>query len=337
METKDLIIDDSEKGIFRYHRSSLTSPHILELEMERIFSRCWVYLGHESEVEKPGDYRRRTVAGRPLFFVRGRDDRVRVFLNTCPHRGALICRHDDGNARVFQCFYHAWTFGTNGGLVGRPDESGYSELSDRADMALKTPPRVDSYRGFYFVSFNEHIEDLRSYLAGAREYLDFIADQSEVGMKVSNGHYQFSIRANWKLMAENSTDIYHLVPVHRTYFEYLSDLTRDTLGEEAQMGGTEQLGARSGPDPGQRTRGGNNPVTWLAELSPAGTPSWVKTPKEEITRIRKRLFERFGEERAQVKWPTIIASSLIYPNLVINDFFNDRSSAHSIPLRRIGH
>ena len=319
METKDLIIDDSERGIFRYHRSSLTSPHILKLEMERIFSRCWVYLGHESEVEKPGDYRRRSVAGRPLFFVRGRDDRVRVFLNTCPHRGALICRHDEGNARVFQCFYHAWTFGTNGQLVGRPDESGYSELSDRADMALKSPPRVDSYRGFYFVSFNEHIEDLRSYLAGAKEYLDFIADQSEVGMKVSNGHYQFSIRANWKLMAENSTDIYHLVPVHRTYFEYLSDLTRDTLGEEAQMGGLNNW------EPGVALALGNGHAAGISsDLAGRTVARWHpllgEDTKEEITRIRKRLFERFGEERAK-QMADNNRFLLIYPNLVINDFF----------------
>ena len=148
MEIKDLIIDDGEKGIFRYHRSSLTSPDILALERERIFDRCWLYLGHESEVEKPGDFRRRNVAGRPLFFVRGKDRQVRVFLNTCSHRGALICRIDEGNADVLQCFYHAWSFNMNGELVGRPDEAGYSEGFDRAEMGLKPPPRVDSYRGF---------------------------------------------------------------------------------------------------------------------------------------------------------------------------------------------
>ena len=120
METRDLIVDDGERGVFRYHRSAMTSPGILELERERIFDRCWLYLGHESEVEAPGDYRRRTVAGRPLFFARGLDGRVKVFLNTCPHRGALICRHDEGNAKIFQCFYHAWTFNTAGDLLARP-------------------------------------------------------------------------------------------------------------------------------------------------------------------------------------------------------------------------
>ena len=75
MEIKDLIIDDRQRGIFRVHRSSMTSDELFQREREQIFSRCWIYLGHESEVENPGDYRRRTVAGRPLFFARGRTAR----------------------------------------------------------------------------------------------------------------------------------------------------------------------------------------------------------------------------------------------------------------------
>ena len=317
METKDLIVDDSERGVFRYHRSSMTSPRILELERERIFDRCWLYLGHESEVEKPGDYRRRTVAGRPLFFVRSRDGQVRVFLNTCPHRGALICRHDEGNARVFQCFYHAWTFSTRGELVGRPDEAGYSEGSDHTEMGLRSPPRVDSYRGFYFVSFNEYIEDLRSYLAGATEYIDLIADQSEVGMKVSRGFNRFSVRSNWKLMAENAVDGYHLMPVHQTYFEYLSNLITDVSGDS-------RMGSLRNWHPGVvRALGNGHSVGVLGDLAGRTVARWHpllgEDTKEEIAGIRERLVERFGEERTR-QIADMNYSLFIFPNLSISDF-----------------
>ncbi len=73
MEIKDLIVDDRRRGIFRVHRSSMTSVDLFQREQEQIFDRCWIYLGHESEVERPGDYQRRTIAGRPLFFARGKD------------------------------------------------------------------------------------------------------------------------------------------------------------------------------------------------------------------------------------------------------------------------
>src|SRR5262245_383728 len=127
VELKGLIVDNSKEGIFRVHRSAMTSPEILQMEQERIFNKCWLYVCHESEVESPGDYRRRNVAGRPLFFVRGSDGKVRVFLNTCTHRGALICRRDQGNADVLQCFYHAWSFTNQGELIGVPDEAGYGK------------------------------------------------------------------------------------------------------------------------------------------------------------------------------------------------------------------
>ena len=148
MEIQDLIIDDRDRGIFRVHRSCMTSLDLFQREHELIFNRCWIYLGHESEVESPGDYRRRTVAGQPLFFVRSKDGQVRVFLNSCPHRGAMICRHDEGNAKTLQCFYHAWSFNTSGELVAVPGRDAYGPHFDPGEHGLKAPPRVDNYRGF---------------------------------------------------------------------------------------------------------------------------------------------------------------------------------------------
>ena len=231
MEIKDLIVDDRERGIFRVHRSSMTSPDLFDRERELIFNRCWIYLGHESEVENPGDYRRRTVSGRPLFFARGKDGQVRVFLNTCSHRGALVCRHDEGNAEVFQCFYHAWTFNSEGELIGVPGEDAYGPYFRRSELGLKQIPRVESYRGFIFVSFNPVVEDLVTYLAGAREYLDLIVDQAEEGMRVVAGSNKYTMRANWKLLGENSLDGYHLVPTHQTYLDYISSLGTDDSGD----------------------------------------------------------------------------------------------------------
>ena len=114
MDVGSLVYDRPDLGRFRVHRSAMVSPAVHELERRRIFDRCWLYLGHESEVPNPGDYARRVVAERPLFFARTRDGGLAVFHNTCPHRGALVCRTDRGNAEAFRCFYHAWTFDTSG-------------------------------------------------------------------------------------------------------------------------------------------------------------------------------------------------------------------------------
>src|SRR5262245_2424393 len=132
----NLVIDDREQGIFRVHRYSMVAEDILANERELIFERCWLYVGHESEIPNPGDFKRRSVGGKPIIFIRGADGVARALFNSCTHRGATICRQDTGNARVFQCFYHAWTYDTTGALVQVPDEEGYSECFDRGDRAL---------------------------------------------------------------------------------------------------------------------------------------------------------------------------------------------------------
>ena len=312
MDIKDLIIDDRRRGIFKVHRSTMTSVELFRLERERVFNRCWIYLGHESEVENPGDYRRRTVAGRPLFFVRGADGEIRVFLNSCPHRGALICRHDTGNAQVLQCFYHAWSFNISGELIGLPGEDAYGPNFDRSELSLKEPPRVESYRGFYFVSFNPHVEDLVTYLAGARDYLDMIVDQSEEGMRVVPGSNRYTMKANWKLLAENSLDGYHLVPTHKTYVDYIASLGTDDSGDT--------LAAR--PPGVARALGNGHCVSENVARQGRPIAHWHplfgEDAIEPIARARRQLVEKYGEERAYLM-ANISRNLLIYPNLIIND------------------
>ena len=313
VEIKDLIIDDRERGIFRVHRSTMTSRDLFRREQARIFNRCWIYLGHESEVENPGDYRRRTVAGRPLFFIRGKDGQVRVFLNSCPHRGALLCRRDEGNAQVLRCFYHAWSFNTSGELIGLPGEDAYGPSFDRSELSLKAPPRVDSYRGFYFVSFNPAVEDLLSYLAGARDYLDLIVDQAEAGMQVVSGSNMYTIKANWKLLAENSLDGYHLIPTHRTYVDYIAGLGTDDSGDT--------MAAR--PPGVARALGNGHCVSENIARSGRPIAHWHplfgEEAREPLARVRRRLVEKYGEERAY-RMADTSRNLLIYPNLIILDF-----------------
>jgi len=82
MDLAKVVFEDAENAIFRVHRSALTSPEILELEWKCLFENSWLYLGHESELASPGDYLRRTVANRPLIFLRDAQGIMRVFFNS---------------------------------------------------------------------------------------------------------------------------------------------------------------------------------------------------------------------------------------------------------------
>lgn len=313
MNVNELIMDDLEQGAFRVHRSVMRSSDVFLQEQQRIFNRCWLYVGHASEIESPGDFRRRTVALRPLIFTRGVDDVVRVFLNACPHRGSLICRENEGNARVLRCFYHGWSFNTEGELVAVPGEDAYGPNFNRADMGLAQPPRVESYRGFYFVSFDPNIEDLVEYLGQAKPYLDLIVDQAEEGMQVIHGSNKYRIKANWKMLVENSLDSYHLNSTHQTYVKYVSDFGTDDSG----------ISLATRPAGVARALGKGHCVVENAPVNGRPVAHWHpifgEDARDEITRIRDRLVAKFGEERAHLIANTS-RNLLIYPNLLILDF-----------------
>ena len=290
----------------------MTSMSILQLERERIFDQCWLYVGHESQVQQPGDYRRRTVAGQQLFMVRGRDGQVRVFLNSCPHCGALICRRDAGNAQVFQCLYCAWTFFYTGELIGVPGEDAYGPNSDKSELSLKSPPGVDSYRSFYFVSFNPQADDLVAYLAGARDCLDLVLDQSESGMRVIPGSNRYTVKANWKLMVENSMDGYHFIPTHRTYIDYVNSFGTDDSGKTML----------DGVPGGVRVLGNGHSVVEVAAVNGRPVahwhPSFGEAARGPIAEARQQLVEQHGDGRAWQIADTY-RTLLIYPNLMVND------------------
>lgn len=211
------VIDDRAMPCFRVNRDAMVDPDVLALERERIFDKSWLYLGHDTELSKPNDFLTRNVAGRPLIMSRDSKGAIRVWINSCPHRGAMLCRDPQGNARFLTCFYHGWTFSNSGDVVSVPGDDSYGENFEQP--GLGAPPRVESYRGFVFVSFDPDIVDLPTYLAGAKDYLDLICDQSLSGMSVLRGTHEYSVKANWKLLVENSFDGYHAVSTHQRYFE----------------------------------------------------------------------------------------------------------------------
>jgi p-cumate 2,3-dioxygenase alpha subunit len=287
----------------------MTSQEILDQERTQIFERFWLYLGHESEVDKPGDFVRRVRAGRPLIFLRNMDGQVDAFYDTCPHRGAAVCREEQGNTKRFQCFYHAWTFDTFGKLIALPDEDGYGPGFDRDERSLQRPPRLESYRGFWFVCFNPAIQDLRSYLAGATEFIDLVVDQAEEGMRIVAGSNRYGTNANWKLLVENSIDTYHGLPLHQTYFAYVKSLGGGIATANLVGRGAIQLGNGHVVVEGEAPYG--RPIARWDNL-------FGEAAKEEIATIRRRLVDTYGEERA-TRMADTFRNLAVFPNLILND------------------
>jgi p-cumate 2,3-dioxygenase subunit alpha len=315
MDLTDLIQEDCAKGKFRIHRSVYTSPEIMNLEVERLFMRSWIYVGHESELPKPGDYLRRTAAGRPIFMVHGRDANIRIFYNSCLHRGALICRQDKGRGSNFVCFYHGWSYDDQGNLIGVPDAQGYVEDFKKSGRKLLSPRNVSSYRGLYFVNFSDRPESLIEYLGEARNLMDLTLDSAEPlgGWRVVRGIAKFNIKANWKLLLENSVDNYHFHTTHRSFLDFMAERRKSKGMEKSKVNNIDN-------SRGRVFKNGHVAMLTEAEGRAIANPSplWPKKVIGEVAAYRRELEARYGAERAR-EMSELSRFLMIFPNFCFHD------------------
>lgn len=306
------IRDERDPNRFQVNRRVFISDEVLEFERDRIFQQCWLYVGHASEVPEPGSFVTRTVAGQPIILTRDQEGELHVWLNACTHRGAEVCRERKGTTRRFRCFYHSWSFSTDGRLVSLPDQDAFPQGFDTADYGLRAPARVESYRDFVFLNFDPDAMSLHDYLAGARQYLDIVADQAVTEMQVLPGTHEYSVRANWKLLSENSYDGYHAIPVHKTYFDAQRLKGDDSLGDvqsEFKESGAYHLGN------GHTVTVKHGP--WARPVA-RWRPSMGAEAKPIVEAAARRLEEHHGKEYAD-QICNLDFNMNIFPNLVINN------------------
>ncbi len=317
MNDLPLIIDDRETPKFWVNRKTMIAQDILDQERAEIFDKCWLYVGHESELPNVNDFRTRRVGGRSIIFTRGRDGEINVLVNTCPHRGMEVESRASGNGRLLRCFYHGWAFNTAGDLVSMPDEESYPDGWSKAERCLPRPAYIDSYRGFWFLCWDTaQKQSLYEYLGAATDFIDLIADQSETLMQVAPGTHLYSMKANWKLLVENSIDGYHAMTTHNRYIQMV---TASGVDMKSRMGET----GNSNDPAGGLDLGNGHAAVANVDMSGgdyAGTLSRQFPDAEAVALHRQRregLIARYGE-----RWTNRMLGGrnvLIFPNLMLID------------------
>jgi 3-phenylpropionate/trans-cinnamate dioxygenase subunit alpha len=214
MDINSLI--DVDRGLIG--RSIFVDPRIYEQEGKMVFARCWMYLCHESQIRRPGDFCTAYIGEDPIIAWRDTQGTVRAFLNICRHRGNRLCRADSGNAAAFTCAYHGWTYGNDGSLKGVPyQQASYPDGFEREQWPLIGVAQLESYKGLVFATFDASAPPLREYLGEMAWYLDAIFDRRDGGVEVFPGVHKWVVPCNWKFAAENfAGDSYHGPWSHRS-------------------------------------------------------------------------------------------------------------------------
>lgn len=177
-------------------------------EKERLFLKCWNFLGREDEIAKPGDFLVIDMVGESILLTRDRQGQLHAFANFCRHRGTRLAE-GRGNCKVITCPYHGWSFAHSGELVGVP---GMEETKgfDRKDWSL-LPLRLESWAGFLFVNFDHEAEPLIHYLGNLPERFQSYRFEDFVCVR----RKEYDLACNWKVYLENAMEDYHTPVVHK--------------------------------------------------------------------------------------------------------------------------
>ena len=186
-----------------------TSPEILEQERDALFAKHWNLAGRVSKLARPGDYMVRNIAGESIIVVRSRDGRLRAFFNVCRHRGTRICMESSGHfSETIQCPYHAWTYSTDGRLIGAPHMSEVEEF-DKSQYPLHQAA-IAEWEGFIFVNVDANPQSFDQWFA---PLLTRFERFNLAGLKIGHS-VSYDVHANWKLVFQNYSECLHCPSIH---------------------------------------------------------------------------------------------------------------------------
>ena len=243
-----LIIDRPEDSIFKIHADAFRSDEIFELEMKYIFEGGWMFVGLDCQAPNPHDYFTVKLGRQPIIISRDSKGQLHCLINSCRHRGALVCHHTSGNARAHVCPYHAWTYNSAGENVGitEREAGGYTPAFDEVDHGLRRVAKFGSYRGFLFASLNADVPSLEDHLGDASLFIDMVVDQSSDGIELVPGIANYTYDGNWKMQIENSADVYHFMPTHQSFLKILNSRANNTAAADSPYRNRNVDGVRRG-------------------------------------------------------------------------------------------
>ena len=198
-------------------KSVYTSQEFLSAEISKIFAREWYCVGRASSLREPGDYIAFELAGQPLMVIRDQTGDIRCQSNVCLHRMSTLLE-GRGNRRLITCPYHGWTYEPDGHLRAAPAmkaNDGFCREQYRLPQL-----RTEVWLGWIMVSLNPDVRPMAETFA---EVADMLGPYDMTNY-TEWFNESFVWNTNWKVLAENFMESYHLPVCHAGTIGGLSKL-----------------------------------------------------------------------------------------------------------------
>ena len=184
-------------------------PALLEPEQELIFERTWQLAGHVASLPRPGSYLTASAGNQPVLVVRDEDHQLRAYRNVCRHRGSRLLSGSGQCKAAIRCRYHGWTYRLDGTLIGVPEGLTFAERLDKAKLGL-LPARVEVMCGLVFVNLDPHATALAELVGDLPQRLAPYRIETLQPFATGGGTQP----ANWKAVADNYVEGYHIPIAH---------------------------------------------------------------------------------------------------------------------------
>ncbi len=311
---RELVRDDS------VHRDVYIDPEVFELEMERLWRRAWLYVGHDSQVPAAGDYFTTTLAREPVIMLRDQEGLVRVLMNRCAHKGAQLvsATHGHCDAGLLRCPYHGWTYRLDGTVRTIPLRGGYDGTAlaeSPAGRGLVSLRNVVDYRGFVFARLADDGPAFEEYYGGSLSSIDNMVDRAPEGrLEVAGGVLRYLHDSNWKMFVENLNDTMHPMVAHESAAGTAKKLWADQPADAPKPMAIEQfLPFVNGYDffdkMGVRVYPNGHSYT--------GVHFSIHSAYSAVGDYERRMESAYGAERARAILGEVRHNTVYYPNLTI--------------------
>ena len=180
------------------------SREIQERERDKIWTKTWQVAGRTSELAEVGDWKVYQLFDQSYILVRGKDDRIRGFVNACRHRGNPLCS-GRGNSKRFLCQYHLWSYDLDGKLRGILHEKALGSIDKDENSLLEVS--VDTRAGFIFLNPDPNAEPLVDYLGP--EVLEML-EPYRLDEMITVMDVRESLECNWKVVVDAFSEGYHI-------------------------------------------------------------------------------------------------------------------------------